>query len=52
MSRPNAQRRAKMRTLCLTDEAWAELARRAGKGGSKSAVVEAWLIPPAAGLDT
>jgi hypothetical protein len=44
VSRPNAQRRAKMRTLCLTDEAWAELTRRAGRGGSRSAVVETWLM--------
>lgn len=42
-SKPNAVRRAKMRTLTLSDEAWAELERRAGPGGSKSKIVETWL---------
>ena len=43
-TRPNAKRTAKMRTLTLTDEAWAVLGRLAGKGGSKSGVVERWCV--------
>lgn len=42
--KPNAIRRAKMRTLTLGDAAWAELGRRAEAAGvSRSALVEAWL---------
>jgi hypothetical protein len=44
-SKPNSVRRAKMRTLTLTDEAWAELTRIASSVElSRSAVVESWLI--------
>lgn len=42
-SRPNAQRKAKMRTLTLTDEAWARLGQLGERAGSRSAAVEAWL---------
>jgi hypothetical protein len=44
MTRTNAKRHAKMRTLTLTDEAWAVLTRLAETAGSRSAAIEAWLM--------
>jgi hypothetical protein len=44
MTRPNAKRTAKMRNLTLTDAAWAVLTELARTKGSRSAVVEEWLL--------